>query len=28
MASAGIGIATGLTLLLIFKRLPLEDRKD
>lgn len=28
MASAGIGIATGLTLLLIFKRLPLEGRKD
>lgn len=28
MASAAIGVVTGLTVLFIFKRLPVEDRKD
>lgn len=28
MASAAIGIVTGLTVLFIFKRLPVDDRKD
>lgn len=28
LASAAIGVVTGLTVLFIFKRLPVDDRKD